>query len=1248
MQLALLFKLFKYRVFCYVIQKSIPRHRNHNSACGDQELRKVKEFNLINTPLYGTNLIEAGAGTGKTYTIESLFIRLIIENNLTVDQILVVTFTKAATEELRERVRNKLVKAKEAFTKGESSDNLIDSLCKKYDDHALARELINKALIDFNEASIFTIHGFCARILSENSFETDSFFDTELVTDQTDLIQEVAEDFWRIYFYNAEPEFITYSVKKLKGPDFFSKLLSKQVSSCKNIIPSTDKPGFENLLYNYRNLIQRIRSIWSVSKNDISDLLHDPALKGNIYGSVATDDSGFSARDRKIFSLFSLMEELLDERSSGFPLFDKFEYFTAEKINKSVKAKQKPPEHDLFYICDELAEKNTEIESEFDKYILHLKREFLRYAESELAKRKKRRNIQYYEDLLTRVRDALVNSSDSHDLAIRIRLKYKAALIDEFQDTDPVQYEIFSNLFDSSESVLFIIGDPKQAIYSFRGADIFSYINAASKAGTKSTLTENWRSVPGLIDGVNALFSDLTNPYIFDDIAFFKGVSGYADEYKDKDVSTHAPLTLWHLFSGEYSENNKSITKDVAENVISESVASEVLRLLKRDKGMEASVRAGDIAILVRTNNQAQRVKISLSKRRIPSVIYSIDNVFDSHEAMELERFLEAVSDPSNMKNIRSALVTDIFGISGEDLDIAGQDPLIWDKHLALFSECHYLWNRRGFISMFRHFMTQKRVKERLVMFHNGERRITNLLHLSEILHKVSVEKKPGLTGLVRWLSEQREASRERLEEHLLRLESDDDAVKIVTIHKSKGLEFPVVFCPFNWGGSEVSDKEIIFHDESNERNLVLDLGRNEKSLSAARKELLSENIRLLYVALTRAKKRCYLVWGRINSAETSAMAYIFHYARNNEHFADEDIVTALKGYFNGRKNSELLDDLKMLEKRAEGAIDVSVLPSSVDGQYDFYEGDMEQLFSRNFTGKIYDAFKISSYSSLAAGGPASHDIRDIDAGTGFAFKDYPEQNQQSGMPDIFSFPRGARAGIFFHDLFEQIDFSYPGAGAREEIVAGKLREYGFEAIWKTTVCDMINRILDAPLYAKAMTIKLSGVDKASRVNEMEFYFPLKMIAPVTIKKVFRDYGKVVVNDDHPAWIENLAFSPSKGFMKGYMDMVFCHEGRFFLVDWKSNYLGNSLTHYGESNINEVMERESYILQYHLYVLALHQYLRLKTSGYNYEDSFGGVFYIFMRGVDDPKTRRTGIFYDLPDISLINGLGEALIPGYIK
>ncbi|RPH48494.1 MAG: exodeoxyribonuclease V subunit beta [Desulfobacteraceae bacterium] len=1205
----------------------------------------MKKFDLVNAPLFGATLIEAGAGTGKTYAIESLFLRLIIEKKLTVDQILVVTFTKAATEELKGRIRNKLINAKDTFKYGTNNDSLIYSLYEKYEDHALAGELINKALIDFNEAAIFTIHGFCARILSEYSFETGTLFDTELVTDQADLMQEVAEDFWRISLYEAAPEFISYSAKKLKGPEYFLKLLSRQVSSCKKIIPCIEKPSFEKLLYDYRIFIQRVRSIWSVSKDEIAQLMHDPAIKGNIYGKTEAASDGISGRDIKISALFSGMERFLNGRSVGFPLFDRFEYFTAEKINNSIKIKHKAPSHPLFDMCDMVLKSSRDIAAEFEKNILYLKREFIKYADTELKKRKKNRNIQYYEDLLTKVRDTLVSGSTGNDLSFRIRRKYMAALIDEFQDTDPVQYEIFSNLFDSEASVLFIIGDPKQAIYSFRGADIFSYMKAAARTGSKNTLTENWRSDPCLVDAVNAIFSFAEKPFVFDEISFTKGISGLKETRVDPDLS-YAELTLWHMFSERYAANDKSLPIKEAEEIISESVASEVLRLTNTGDGeAKKGFREGDIAILVRTNDQARTVKESLLKRKIPSVIYSHENVFDSGEAAQLERVLAAVSDPSNVKSVRAALVTDIIGVTGGDIDSACQDPLLWDRLQAVFIECSHIWTRYGFIKMFRHFMKMEKVKERLVRFHDGERRVTNLLHLSEILHRASTEKNLGITGLLRWFSEQRDISGERLEEHLLRLESDDEAVKIVTMHKSKGLEFPVVFCPFNWGGSAVRGDEILFHDEGKERNPVLDLGRDERSVMSAGKELLSENIRLLYVSLTRAKKKCYLVWGRINSAETSAMAYLFHYARNRKSSGDDDIIKSLKDNMAGKKNEDLIDDLDDLVIKGKGSIGLSVLPPPDDIKYDIPEENAERLFCRNFTGKIDDTFRISSYSSIAARTSATHDIKDVDAGAVETYKDAKDLQEFSEKPDIFSFPRGARPGTFFHDLFESMDYSGPEAALREKLVAGKLAEYGFGGIWKMPVCDMIEKVLAVLLNAEGMTLKLSDIERKNRVNEMEFYFPLKTITPHTIKKVFGGLRGIKAGSD-PDWTDNLLFAPAKGFMKGYMDMVFYHEGKFFLVDWKSNYLGTGLEYYGRNSLYETMERESYILQYHLYTLALHQYLKLKNTGYTYKDSFGGIFYIFIRGVDDSKSPGSGIYYDLPDISFIDRLGKVLIPGY--
>lgn len=1224
----------------------------------------MKQFDLINAPLYGTNLIEAGAGTGKTYTIESLFLRLIIENKLTIDQILVVTFTKAATEKLKERIRSKLSKAKEVFsdcTKDERSgdtlpdDTLISALYEKYENHPLVYDLINNALINFNEAAIFTIHGFCARILSDYSFETGNLFDTELVTDQTDLVQEIAEDFWRINFYRAEPEFINYCLKKISVPDYFSRLLSKQVSSHITIIPEIEKPQFE-ILADYRSIIKEMKSIWSVSKDEIRIALSDPALKGNIYGTVEPAENGISKREIKIHSMFSGMERFLDDRHVGFPVYDKFEYFCLEKIGRSTKAKQKVVSHKFFNLCDQLLEISKEVKALFDRYIIYLKKLFIKFSGDELAKSKQSKNIQYYDDLLTKVKGALL-SHEGNDLAVLIRLKYKAALIDEFQDTDPVQYDIFSSLFNSKDSVLFIIGDPKQAIYSFRGADIFSYIKAAKNSDNKNTLIENWRSIPGLIEAVNAIFSGIKYPFVFEEISFINGVSGNKENYswENETYLSCAPLTLWHLFSDDYIKNNKPITKNNAEKIISESVASEILRLLTSSKNeADKSIKQSDIAILVRTNTQARVIKNSLLKRRIHSVIYSIDNVFASDEATELGIVLSAASDPSNERKIKAAIVTDIFGVLGEEIDSYENHPELYENWQSLFIECHRLWNKYGFIEMFGYFMKKERVKERLAIFHDGERRITNLLHLCEILHKVSIEQTTGITGLIRWFAEQRDVLRQSEEEHLLRLETDDDAVKIVTIHKSKGLEFRVVFCPFNWHGSEVRDEEVLFHDQSSDRNLVLDLDGNENSRSIAGKELLSENIRLLYVALTRAKEKCYLVWGRINTAETSPMSYLFHYARNNEYDCDENITNAVKDYFKSQDTDKLLNDLDKLVKRAGGTIDVSLIPPPGNEKYYPLGKSAEQCFARKFTGKIDDTYRISSYSSLVASSFTGHDSKDVDAGLRSFVKDLSKDHGFSEESDIFSFPKGSRSGTFFHDLFEHMSFLDSDSDARQRLVDEKLTEYGFAAKWKEPVCGMINKVLEAGLNtytgsdpdSEEITIKLSEVSMKQRVNEMEFYFPLNMITPQIIKKIFYDYGNIKINDDYPGWIENLAFSPSKGFMKGFIDMVFYAKDKVFLVDWKSNYLGSSFEYYKKISLSEAMDKESYILQYHLYLLALHQYMRLKYTDYNYKKSFGGVFYIFMRGVDSLNAPGSGIYYDLPDISLIDALGKAMIPGY--
>jgi len=1211
----------------------------------------VKIFDPINTPLTGTNLIEASAGTGKTYAIAGLFLRLVLEEQLTSDQILVVTFTQAATQELKDRIRNTLLRAKSAFSKGSSDDDLINRLLKKQNHPALAVQLIQNALIDFDNAAIFTIHGFCHRMLNEHAFETQSLFDTELVTDQTDWVREIVDDFWRMHFYSMPPEFISYASKKISGPEFFLALFGKQKAPAMRIIPELEPLELESL-DEYRHIFKKLKTAWPISKDRVIPLLKDPCLSGTIYGSLKTKkkQTDFSKRDLKVLSMARAMDRFVDAKSTGFPMFKDFEKFTATKIAKSTRKNHTPPSHHVFNLCDELYEKGIALEGEMENGLLYLKTLFLNTAGEQLPARKENHNIQFFDDLLIRIKKALENSG-GNDLASAIRRQYKAALVDEFQDTDSVQYEIFSRLFDSKESVLFMIGDPKQAIYGFRGADIFSYITASRNADSKYTLLENWRSTSGLITAVNTIFANVSSPFVFEQIGFEKGMPGRRTESMDQKSSPS--LILWYWEPDKKSDKPKPLNKTLAVPLIAKAVAHQISRLISPDPKSRSDdesdrIKPGDIAVLVRTNRQAQIIKKSLLSKRIPSVLYDTGNIFYTQEAGEMEKILTSIAEPGSDRRFKAALVTDIMGVSGNKIDSADSDPLWWETRIGNFREYFRLWNRYGFIRMFRNFMSKENVRERLLVFPDGERRLTNVLHLAEILHQEWVEKKTGMTGLINWLSEQRNSSITESEIHQLRLESDEHAVKIITQHKSKGLEFPVVFCPFSWGGSLIKAPEIVFHDPDN-KELTLDLGSNEKSahLAVAQNELLAENMRLLYVALTRAIKRCYLVWGRFSTAETSAMAYLFHYGpKPEDDIKSQDLVNSLKTSISAKKDEALLEDLKQLASRSQGAIALAPLPLDDGVKYSMPEDEKGDTTCRQFSGNIETSWRISSYSSMVSQRVSEEAVPDHDVSYD-SYGDIPEYGLESNKKtDIFSFPKGARAGIFFHDIFEHLDFADPDDGYKEELVTHKLTAYGFEPKWRDVVCHMINNVLSIPLEIKTETLMLSSVHCKDRVNEMEFHYPLNPITPRQLEKIFADHEGIEFPAGFPDRIGTLSFPFSRGFMKGYMDMVFHKKGRYYLVDWKSNLLGTRVEDYSKDALNTVMINDFYILQYHLYTLALYQYLRARLPGFDYAKDFGGVFYLFIRGINPDYGPEFGIYKDFPNPELIHELARALIPDY--
>ncbi len=1209
----------------------------------------MKPFDLLNAPLEGVNLIEASAGTGKTYNIEGLFVRLVLEMQLPVEQILVLTFTKAATAELEARIRGRLVQARNAFSGEQCEDALLESLVEQHSRRQEARQRIHETLVDFDQAAIFTIHGFCQRLLHENAFETGNLFDTELIEDPGPLIREVADDFWRRTFYPAPVEFAGFAFKRLKDPRNFYRLLDSVKTPVVNIVPRISEPSLDGLDH-FRAALSELKAAWMGCRDEVRRLLMTEALNANIYGSLkaASDSSRPNARQLKVAGLVEMMDRLAHPQSVGFPLFDGFEKFTASKLSAATKKNQPVPEHDFFMICDQVFSRARELQAQMEQYLLYVKTRLFDFAAAELPQRKKERNVQSFDDLLVAVKNALA-APGGHLLAQAVRDKYRAALVDEFQDTDSIQYEILTRLFSHRNGLLFMIGDPKQAIYGFRGADIFSYMKAARQADEKFTLTANWRSRPRLISAVNTIFSRVRPAFVFDEIPFenVHPAPGAAEDPRNPAP----PFILWHLEASRFSENKKPLNKPDAVRLISRAVAAEISRLLNASR----STAPGDVAVLVRKNEQAQVIKDHLTAAGIPSVLYSTGNIYDCFEAAEMQTVLAAIADPADSSRLKAALATDMLGHRARDLlDSESESPGL-EACRVRFSRYFHLWQHQGFIRMFRCLLDDEQITQRLLSFTDGERRLTNVLHLAEILHRQSIRTNPGISGLVKWLAAQRDGGTARSEETQLRLESDEKAVKIVTIHKSKGLEYRVVFCPFGWEDSLVRGTEITFHDPNADRQLTVDLDpvADSPHVMLAQNELLSENIRLLYVALTRARERCYLAWGRINRTETSALAYLLH---GEALEPGENPLAALKTIMAAKSDADIRQDLKRLCDQSANSIQLQPLPVPPDkpSALQTAKEPPARLFCRNFAGKIDQGWKISSYSLLVSRGVRDVDQPDRDFAAlsrDAGFTPAPEAHMSSGDTDgesIFAFPGGARSGNFFHDVFEHFDFTTGEGQALERLVTRKLQQHGLALKWRPTVCQTVTNVLSVPLAADLPQLTLSMLHREDRVNEMEFYFPLNPLGPRDLQRLFEQHHPSRKFADFPELLGKLTFMPARGYMKGYMDMVFEHGGRYYLVDWKSNHLGFSPAAYHRSRLQRTMQTEYYILQYHIYALALHLYLKLHQPGYRYENDFGGVFYIFLRGVDASLGPEYGIFYDLPPPAFINALGRTLVADYGK
>jgi exodeoxyribonuclease V beta subunit len=604
-------------------------------------------------------------------------------------------------------------------------------------------------------------------------------------------------------------------------------------------------------------------------------------------------------------------------------------------------------------------------------------------------------------------------------------------------------------------------------------------------------------------------------------------------------------------------------------------------------------------------------------------------SVFATHEADELQRLLAAIAEPGREVLIGAALTTDMIGYTGEELFALRSDEKRWDKIAEGFRAAHREWHENGFVRMLRGFMKRHRILSRLLEHRDGERRATNLLHLTELLH--SDAERHGIGGLLAWLEARRRAPEEGNEPELLRLESDENLVKILTVHVAKGLEFPLVFCPFVWDGNlRMADAKVIrFHDPALANRSVVDFGSPSfaDSRTQAILEERAENLRLLYVALTRARYRSWILWGNVKDAQSSAPAWLLHRGTRPEdlraafaHDADLEI-------------DAMRADLDRLARRSEGNISVVRL-APPEGECLVTAADGGATFApRAFGARLRDTGAVTSFTALAHG-------RTIEAPDYDAADREPEEQHGGASRDIAQFPRGARAGKCLHAILEQVDFQQLAKVELETVVAKELAAHGFEPLWLQAVAGMVQSVVDTPLDAAGM--RLSAVSRRQRVDELEFYYPIASLSD-------RGLGRILAASGFPDAVretfDTLTFMPVQGYMRGFIDLVFEHQGRYYLADYKSNWLGPSVTAYDQGALASLMGREAYHLQYLVYCVALHRYLGARLRGYSYESHFGGVRYLFLRGMTPRTGADYGVYADRPSAQVVLALDDYLRSG---
>ena len=1172
-------------------------------------------------------LIEASAGTGKTYALTTLAARLLVEKRVEIGELLVVTFTIAATGELRDRIRATLRVAL-GRAKGEvaDSDRQAVDLLKRWQglgiDRADIARRLDLALLDLDRANVMTIHGFCQRVLGDFAFEGGLPFAFQVAGDGADTLHAAVTDEWRRWAYPASPLLVRYAMKRGFAADELAGWVSGYVARLDLEIVGADSSA----------------EAASSGLAGLEGAWQDAVRKAGNTRKVQAGSMPEGDRDR-IAAVLARPEVVFCSRNASY-------------LGNKTQGKRLRDGHPvLAEVLDELDVASKELRAGYDGLLPCLRRDALQNTRALLERRVREDRRLGFDDLLTGVHRALAAGKG---LARRIRERYPWALIDEYQDTDRVQAEIFRRIYRDARladdtGALIIVGDPKQSIYRFRSADIFAYLNTSDAVAddAKLSLARNFRSVPALTEAVNAVF-DHPCPFalsgiVYDPVESAIKTSKLAIDGETVAGAGSAPLQIRYF----PWVPKQLLTKRKMGDLAARLAADEIAALLKladqgRAKLGKQPVRGSDIAVLVRKAEQGRRVARALHERHIASIEIGIENVIASREAEQLERLLWAIAKPQSPPRTRGALTADFLGLDAAEVGALQDDDDAWNVWTERLGDWLEEWERADVATLIRRMLESGEVKgaDRLLRYRDGARRLTNLKHLAELLQEAETRERYSPTGLAAWFTRARANAGDRDEVALLRLDSDEQLVKIVTMHAAKGLEFPIVFCPFLWDASQRRNEGWAnYHSAESGHREILHLGPEDAELDVDWQEGFSDETRLLYVALTRARERCVVTWTKIRSTENAPLAWLLYGRESASEEVDAAAVVKI-----AKTTGEILPEpwragLDDLASRCSADIGIVDLELGYKSPPSVRPADVRpELTVRQLGRELARVRQMSSYSALAhsagvAESPNDHEtVEQPDRDEVDTTEEAEETTAQGeSVRDAFTFPAGRRAGNCLHRIFERLD------GGQEESVEDSCREslarYRIDAQWVDVARSLVANTRTTLLVAAkgpgvGKGFCLEHVERA--VPEMEFHLPLEGLDRGRLGEALAEHG-----------YDNL-FAGSRsnidGYLRGFIDLVAGHDGVWYVLDYKSNWLGNRPDHYRPGGVSKAMREHRYPLQYLLYLTALHRYLSLRLPGYDYDEHVGGAFYLFLRGIEPAAGMDRGVYFDRPDRACIEAL----------